>query len=232
MILNNIIEGGGIAGVGIKFDGPYNIDIYGNVVYGCATGISGLGGATIGRNLIIDNEEGIELSSSRILIQNNTIADNSIGIKIRYYAVTISRNSIQKVLTITRNNIQNNSQNSIYLEDARGDVDATANWWGTIDTQLINLTIHDRKNEPKLGIVTFVPTLSDPVPEAPTTTYTPITQPHPPSQGSTTQQGNGVNNQTNNQTGVYVIAVAAIILSVIINISLAVVITVLLRKNR
>lgn len=232
VILRNIIEGGGVAGIGISFDGVYNIDVVGNTIYGCSTGINGLGMATIAGNLVIDNNQGIVLSSSRIQIQNNTIADNYVGIKIRYDAVPVGRNKIiQSVLPITHNNFENNTQNNIYLEDTQSDVDATVNWWGTVDTQLINLTIHDRKNEPKLGVVSFIPTLSDPVPEAPTTAYTPITTSPPKSQDSTKTQDQ-LQTQNTGQTGIYIIAVAAIVLSVVINISLAIIITVLLRKKR
>jgi hypothetical protein len=218
VISNNIIDGGGITGIGIKFGGQYWINISGNIIYGCSIGISGQEAAvTIEKNLIIDNDRGMELSSGGF-IANNTIAKNSIGIKMRLDATTI-----------IGNNIQNNSQNSIYLEDTPYDVDATTNWWGTIETQLINLTIHDHKNEPKLGVVNIIPTLSSPVKYAPTTDYVPIKQSSLTPQEQNTDQ---TTSQPAIQIGILEIAVAATILSVIINISLVIVVARLLRKRQ
>jgi len=210
VISNNIIEGGGVSRIGIKFERLYVVNISSNVIYGCSIGISGQGGAIIEKNLIIDNDIGIE---GRAVMANNTIARNSVGIKIREsYPIIIS------------NNIQDNRQNSIYLENVPNDVDATGNWWGTVDTQLINMSIHDRKSEPKLGVVNIVPILLSPVLYAPTTDYTPITHPSLASPDQTKAQ-------PTTQIGILEIAVAVIILSVIINISLVIVVARLLRKK-
>lgn len=227
VISNNNVEGGGPAGIGINFDGPWNGTITGNIVYGCSTGISVRGAGApftlVEKNLVIDNEKGMELSSFRLQVHNNTIADNSIGIMIR-----------GQELALHGNNIQNNRQNSIYLENNEYNIDATLNWWGTVEAQLINLTIHDKKNEPKLGTVTFVPTLSAPVPGAPTTEYTPISRPElppqEPSEGPPTTP-NQPETPTGIQIGILEVAVAAIIVSVVINISLVIVVARLLRKK-
>jgi len=223
-ISNNIIEGGGVAGVGIKFEGRYSINITSNVVYNCSIGISARGSATIAKNLLINNDRGLEVSSSQITIQNNTIAKNVVGIKL----LDVWTNA---PMTITSNNIQNNAQSSIYLEDARSDVDASLNWWGTVEAQLINMTIHDRKNEPKLGIVTFVPTLSAPVPEAPNTEFTPISRSPLPSQEPSATTLDQTETRLSTQIGILELAVAAIILSVAINVSLVIVVAKLLRKK-
>ena len=68
-------------------------------------------------------------------------------------------------MTIAYNNIENCSQNSIYLENAAKNIDATNNWWGTTDVQAINFTIRDSKYEFDIGTVYFVPFLSEPNPE-------------------------------------------------------------------
>ena len=224
IISNNIIEGGGVSGIGIKFSGQYTVNVSWNTIYGCSTGISAEASSIIAGNLVIDNDDGIELYSAQFQIQNNTIADNSIGIKM------VRLGSYQGLM-INSNNIQNNSQNSIYLEDTRSNIDATLNWWGTIEGQIISLTIHDRNDEPKLGSVSFSPTLSGPVPEAPATKYTPIEMPSLPSQEPSTTTQSQTNNQPSNQNGIYTLAIAAIILSVIINISLVIVVAVLLKKR-
>ncbi len=157
VIANNTIEGGDAGnGIGINFEGgPYIAD---NVISGCRTGVSARGvQATIERNLIINNIEGIYVLSGTIQIRNNTIKDNFVAIRIRSYSPSFA--------SIIYNNIENNSQNSIYLEDT-GDVNASYNWWGTTDTQLIELTIHDNKNDFNVGTVTFTPFLTTPNTEA------------------------------------------------------------------
>ena len=85
-------------------------------------------------------------------VENNTIKNNNVGI-----ATSAS-------LSIIYNNIEGNNQ-SIYLASSNN-LEATNNWWGTTDTQAINQTIHDNKNDAKLGTVTFVPFLTEPNPEA------------------------------------------------------------------
>jgi hypothetical protein len=111
--------------------------------------------ATIERNLIINNTVGIELGS-KVTIYNNTITNSSVAIKLGSGLST----------AIKYNNIENYGENSIYLEGSSSNIDATYNWWGTTDTQAINLTIHDYKYDFDLGKVTFVPFLTEPNPEA------------------------------------------------------------------
>ncbi len=89
------------------------------------------------------------------LIQNNTIVNNEVGITINSGVTP----------TIANNNIYNNEHN-VYLKTA-DNISATYNWWGTTDTQTINQTIHDFKNDFNLGTVDFVPFLDAPNPEAP-----------------------------------------------------------------
>jgi hypothetical protein len=49
---------------------------------------------------------------------------------------------------------------------AQYDFNATYNWWGTTDVQVINQTIHDYKNDFNLGNVTFEPFLTEANPSA------------------------------------------------------------------
>jgi len=111
---------------------------------------------TIERNLITNNTKGITIGSSKMTIRNNTIAENSVGISI----------GSSPSATIIYNNIENNSQYSIQLEGTSNEVNATYNWWGTTDTQPINQTIFDFKNDFNLGTVIFVPFLTEPNLEA------------------------------------------------------------------
>ena len=121
------------------------------------------GTATIQRNLINNNQYGISiLQNANLIIQNNTIANNSRG---------ISDTSPSATSTIIYNNIYKNSFN-IYLGSSLtnnanpNNVNATYNWWGTTDTQGINQTVYDFKDDFTLGTVTFVPFLTAPNAEA------------------------------------------------------------------
>ena len=71
--------------------------------------------------------------------------------------------------SINYNNIEYYSSNSIYLQETfreTENVDASNNWWGTTDTQAIDLTIHDFKYNLTLSKVTFMPILTEPNIEA------------------------------------------------------------------
>ena len=69
-------------------------------------------------------------------------------------------------------------QANLFLDNYTADINATYNWWGTTDTQAINQTIHDFKNNFNLGIVSFVHFLITPNSQAPSLN-TPISTPNP-----------------------------------------------------
>ena len=114
-------------------------------------------------NFISGGTSGIETDPSfeNLIIQNNTITNNSIGIYV-------DAQNIQNIPTspiINYNNIQNNSQYSIYwLASLNGN--ASYNFWGTTDIPTINQTIYDYKNNFNAGTVTFTPILTSPNSEA------------------------------------------------------------------
>jgi parallel beta-helix repeat protein len=131
-----------------------------NIISGGSTaGINLVGSATIERNLITNNQLGISIRSKddNSTIQNNTITNNQIGI--------LNPTPMQKIIC---NNIESNSNYNMQV-GTQSSVNATYNWWGTTDTQAINQTIYDNKNDFNLGTVTFVPFLTEPNPEAPPT---------------------------------------------------------------
>jgi hypothetical protein len=165
---NNVTNSGGIVmnlyGVGTISD---------NIISGGSVGVAIEPEAadTIEGNLITNNQCGISISTSvnsllppvpdKSIIENNTIANNGEGMG------PLSQE------TITYNNFQNNGAHN--LVNGASDVNATYNWWGTTNTQTINQSIYDNKNDYNLGVVTFVPFLTSPNPEAPA-----ITTPIPP----------------------------------------------------
>jgi hypothetical protein len=89
-------------------------------------------------------------------IQSNTITGNKVGIQ-----------GPNTNVPITQNNIFGNTANSIVLTISQN-IDATNNWWGTTDSQTINQTIHDYKNDFAVGTVTYMPFLTQESSSAPT----------------------------------------------------------------
>jgi hypothetical protein len=121
----------------------------------------------IQNNLISKNDIGIRFGMGYqdsygnlppTIIQNNTMTQNDIGIQLIGSA---------EEYEIINNNIQDNINYSLYLQGTTNNVNATYNWWGTTDTQAINQTIYDFKNDFTLGKVDFVPFLTEPNPAAP-----------------------------------------------------------------
>jgi hypothetical protein len=120
----------------------------------------------IRNNLIIQNGVGIQYSISRqepwetnqTIIESNTIAKNAIGIKFMGTA---------QECQIVNNNIQENTNYSIYLHQTTDDVNITNNWWGTTDQSAIAKSFYDYYKDFNLGKVNFVPFLTAPNPNAP-----------------------------------------------------------------
>jgi archaellum component FlaF (FlaF/FlaG flagellin family) len=153
------------------------------------------GAPTIQRNFITsDYNSGIGIiitGNSNPSIKNNTVAESSVGLNI--YGDSTS-------IMLLNNNIQSNNKYNIYLGEqgvfgsTASNLDASNNWWGTIDMQAINQTIYDYKNDINLGKVTYVPFLTEPNPQsipdpnAPTPTVTPTDSPSSPTPSQETGQ--------------------------------------------
>lgn len=169
VISNNTINGGE---TGIYCSSGY-ADISGNIVSGCTSGIllsteEVFGGSwpsfpIVERNLITHNDRGIRIAlGSRFsagtavpTILNNTITNNLVGIHV-------SQSNYEASPKIIHNNMHNNSDYNLQLSEyTTNDVNATYNWWGTTDAQTINLTIYDSKYDFDLGIIDFVPFLTE-----------------------------------------------------------------------
>ena len=143
--------------VAIQSESSSIVEIIDNLIENNTVGIISSNSSTAQRNLIKNNDTGTKVShDSYTIIQNNTYTGNRVAIELNQSSLT----------TISYNNIENNTQNSIFLVDISGTVEATNNWWGTADAQAINLTIHDYKYEFGLGKVNFTPFLIEPNPEA------------------------------------------------------------------
>ncbi|MGD6934571.1 MAG: right-handed parallel beta-helix repeat-containing protein [Candidatus Bathyarchaeia archaeon] len=172
---NNVLYGHGDS---IGIHGSGNVTLSGNTIAFFTTDISVYSGNwLISNNDISHCNTGIELANSanvviqknslhdvnvngisggNALIENNTIVTSNIGIN-NPFADTIIRG----------NNIIGHFVNSITATIT--DVAASNNYWGTTNLTLINQTIYDRYDDPRLGIVVFTPILDAPNPEAPAT---------------------------------------------------------------
>lgn len=177
---NGISLGGSI----FPFVAPCNAIVANNTIYGVNLNfpLSGTGSgitvnpttysesAVIEGNLIVNFGNAVELDevsgSGTYLIQNNTLINNLVGVDISGHGTTSAQSFAN---TILYNNLLSNSQYNIYLtpEATTGNVNAADNYWGTVNTQAINQTIYDFKDDFNLGTVTFAPFLTAPA-QAPT----------------------------------------------------------------
>ena len=121
--------------------------------------ISNNGDSTLGVNGTVGGNRifGVAVTNGAVLIRNNTIVNNSVGIDLT---------SPLPVTTINYNNLQSNGQNLVLELGTTNNVNATLNWWGTTNTQAINQSIHDFKNDFNLGTVNFISFLTSPNPQA------------------------------------------------------------------
>jgi len=105
------------------------------------------------KHSIFDNNSiGIRAYRGNAVIRENTITRNETGIFVREKGGG---------LTITRNNIFDNSGYNIRVGDFNNeDVAARDNWWGSADPLP---TFFDGRNEPGIGKVLFDPFRSEPV---------------------------------------------------------------------
>ena len=154
----------GLTGYNFGENKLYGAVVRDNIVIGCLTGIcwNAGEGAIIERNLIVNSSrEGLSIGSNA-LIRNNTIINSPIGINLyNFNGINDAPSDPHFPPTILNNNIENNSQYNVYSYCGIN-LNATYNWWGTIDEQSIQNTIYDKAFNSALGIISFVPCLMAP----------------------------------------------------------------------
>ena len=154
----------------IAVDTDGNVVVTDNTISNCRGGIvAGKGTSVIQRNLVTGCELGIQVFAASPAIENNTITQNGLGLNV-------VNSTAPATPQIVGNNIYGNSISNLYLgahanynpdlkpvaESTANSLDAASNWWGTTDATAINQTIHDAKNNPLVGTVTFTPFLDTP----------------------------------------------------------------------
>jgi hypothetical protein len=204
VISNNLINSTGyINGI----SAGENAYVSNNALYGCWLGIIVSGRVTLDGNLIENcYNAGISSQSDQVTIQHNYISNNRFGIN---GGATIESNTIINNVVgiqapsastiIKNNNILNNTQNSIVMSSS-SNIDAINNWWGTTDTQNINQTIHDLKNDYNVGAVNFIPFLGQPSSTAPSTPNIDLGPASTPAPTSSTQETTPILTVTNMPT--------------------------------
>jgi hypothetical protein len=148
-----------------------NASVYNNIVYGFSSGICASNSAddyfgygnikfqatvNIENNLVFKTGTGILSSisgsgtkTSYNCIKNNTLTRNSIGLKIA---------SDSNITVIQYNNLFNNTQYDFAISTSYN-INASDNWWGTIDTDRIEDKINDYTFDFDYGNVTYQPVL-------------------------------------------------------------------------
>lgn len=209
-ILNNYLLNSEVRLVGSHF----NPSVIGNHLVGKGIFVFAECPSTILNNLVQDASYGIQLYSlsplvtnyGSAVVQNNTFYHNTYGVTFQGAGC----NDLQ-LNTLKFNNIFSNDYNMLLAMDKEStplsvNIDATQNWWGTNDTQAINQTIFDSKNNFNMGTVTFLPFLTSQNPCAPSIDYKPQT-PLPASQNSpsaptVTPTSTTTPNQTNSTSSI------------------------------
>jgi len=139
------------------------------------------GKVTVANSIFRHSDLGIWVGSSATSITRNQIYSNDLGLLIEETKhVTLFENTIKSNnegirvlgprsnLLFTRNNILSNSEYSIRVFGSGDrDVKAGNNWWGTVDTKLIELGIEDQEDNSALRRILYEPIATAPIENAP-----------------------------------------------------------------
>jgi len=152
---------------GIKFMSPYKNTIENSIFIRGAIKVEG-STVDISNNYIL-NATGIELFHfAKAIIKDNYFFNNTYGVYVdgketqysiiqntfnkNRFAIYIKNSTLE---LITKNNFFNNTVN--ITNYGQKDINCKENFWGTIDEKYINGFIFDKKNNPKVGTVIFIP---------------------------------------------------------------------------
>jgi parallel beta-helix repeat protein len=133
-------------------------------------------GISVRRCVFRDNEEGVRLGTSRVLIEDSVFSGNLVrGINFRECRNEIRRNLVygngdgiflhSKTggSVIRENAIYANRHFNLRLGDLHAeDVDVSGNWWGTVNEGKARRTIHDASVTPGTGAARIAPVLHRP----------------------------------------------------------------------
>ncbi len=132
---------------------------------------------TITNNLFAGNKGGIGFRNSNAVIKHNEVRDNKFfGIwpkentdaLISHNEVTNNKKGIYlyqaRGVKLNDNNIYDNRDYNIAVAEAQDfPIDASNNWFGSLNEQKIAEMIFDKKDDPELGEITYIPYRDSPV---------------------------------------------------------------------
>jgi hypothetical protein len=142
-----------------------------NVENASGTGLTAGSNVTAQYNRLIGDATGMTASSG--LIEHNLIANNIGAGLIISGDATISNNTLTGnkgnavVITtgtpvIQGNNLEFNTGTYDLENLSVSDINASGNWWGTTDTEVIDVRIFDYMNDFTMGKVTYLPIFPEP----------------------------------------------------------------------
>lgn len=107
-------------------------------------------------------------ASSPLKLWYNSIVNNLSGI----YIGEVVDYTLPDILHIVNNNLHSNTYWNVYVGSGPSgeEIDATNNWWGTVDTSVIDEDIFDFNDDIDLAKVIYRPFATGPIPGAPTPT--------------------------------------------------------------
>jgi hypothetical protein len=122
---------------------------------------AGSGSAASGDMVVLDGSASIDQNAAAdIVIQHNTLAADSAGAGL--IALTAAENT-SFILNLTGNNFSA-AENDAYIiyaydwfHEAPPTIDMPDNWWGTVDTAIIDSLIYDKENNYNLPAVEYNP---------------------------------------------------------------------------
>ena len=150
VITGNTVRYNELQGIGYI----YYATVVGNHVHdNSGIGIGASFGGSIEYNLVEDNGgAGISVYGVGTRVEHNVVRGNAVGVAVGEYPS----------VTINFNDLYSNDEYELTTWPGGGSVDATSNWWGTTDPEVIAGRIFDCHDDPLLACVLFEPWCEQP----------------------------------------------------------------------
>ena len=150
VITGNTVRYNELQGIGYT----YYATVVGNHVHdNSGIGIGASFGGSIEYNLVEDNGgAGISVYGVGTGVEHNVVRGNAVGVAVGEHPS----------VTINFNDLYQNDEYELTTWPGGGSVNATYNWWGTTDPELIAARIFDCHDDPLLACVLFDPWCDEP----------------------------------------------------------------------
>ena len=152
VVSGNTVRYNDVVGIGYA----YYVSVVGNHVHhNGGSGIAASFGGSIEHNLVEDNGgAGISVYGVGTRVEHNVVRGNAVGVSV----------GEQTSATVNYNDLDSNDEYELVIAwPGFGTVNATSNWWGTTDPELISARIYDCHDDPDLvTCVLFDPWCDEP----------------------------------------------------------------------